>query len=312
MSVHGILNVRKAIGWSSFDVVAVVRRLSGVRRVGHAGTLDPAAEGVLPICLGQATRVIEYLVELPKTYRAGIRLGVSTDTFDGEGTVTATADASGVTGNRIEEALAAFRGQIEQVPPMYSALKHEGVPLYRYARAGQTVERKARPVMIHRLDMLDFEPPVVSVELECGRGAYVRTLADDLGRMLGCGAYLESLARTAMGPFSIEQAVDADSLRSTFQGQRWRELLYPLDAPLTHWLAAILGEENERRTRSGRTLDLSPVDSERVAGLAAGTLCRAYSLGGYLIAVLRYQGQSCLWQPAKVFAPPPDDSDALH
>ena len=310
MRTHGILNVHKPPKWSSFDVVSLVRRLSGVRRVGHAGTLDPAAEGVLPICLGQATRVVEYLVELPKIYRAAIRLGVSTDTFDGEGTVTATADPSRVSRSQVEEALASFRGEIEQVPPMYSALKHAGVPLYRYARAGQTVERKPRPVMIHRLDVLDFEPPVVTVEIECGRGAYVRTVAHDLGQSLGCGAYLETLVRTAMGPFSLERSVDIESLRAAFQGEAWRDLLHPLDTPLTDWLAAIVGEENERRTGSGRTLTLSPAKPERVARLAVGTLCRAYSLDGHLVALLRYQGQGSQWQPEKVFASPADAADS--
>lgn len=311
MRLHGILNVHKPREWSSFDVVALVRRLSGVRRVGHAGTLDPAAEGVLPICLGQATRVIEYLVELPKTYRAAIRLGVSTDTYDGEGTVTATADPGGLTRDQVEAELTSFRGEIEQVPPMYSALKHEGVPLYRYARAGQDVERKPRSVTIHRLDVLDFEPPVLTVELECGRGAYVRTLAHDLGQRLGCGGHLESLLRTALGPFSLEQSVDIERLRVAFQGKEWQELLRPLDAPLTHWLAAIVGEENERSTRNGRTLSLSPAEPERVASLPVGTLCRAYSLDGYLVAVLRYQGEGSRWRPEKVFATPADASDSV-
>jgi tRNA pseudouridine55 synthase len=309
MTVHGILNVYKPPGWSSFDVVSVVRRLSRVRRVGHAGTLDPAAEGVLPICLGQAARIIEYLVELPKTYRAAIRLGVCTDTFDGEGTITAEADPSHVSREQVEEALASFEGQIEQVPPMFSALKHAGVPLYRYARAGETIERKPRSVTIYRLQLLDFQPPLVSVELECGRGAYVRTLAHDLGQRLGCGAYLESLVRTAIGPFRREQSIDAESLRAAFQGEGWRELLYPLDMPLTHWPAAIVGEENERWTRSGRTLTLRPARPERVEALALGTLCRAYSLDGRLIALLRYGGQGNLWQPEKVFADPIDGSE---
>jgi tRNA pseudouridine55 synthase len=302
MMAEGIFNVDKPLGWSSFDVVALIRRLSGVRRVGHAGTLDPAAEGVLPVCLGQATRVAEYLVELPKTYRATIRLGKSTDTYDGEGTVTATADASGLGRREVEDALSSFQGEIEQVPPMYSALKHAGVPLYRYARAGKTIEREARTVKIHRIDLLNFESPVATVDLECGRGAYIRTLAHDLGEKLGCGAYLESLVRTAMGPFSLDRAVSIEELRAAFGDGGWQDLILPLDTPLTHWLAAIVGEENERHTRSGRTLDLRPTRPERTARLAPGTLCRAYSLDGYLIAVLRYLGQGGRWQPEKVFA----------
>jgi tRNA pseudouridine55 synthase len=143
---------------------------------------------------------------------------------------------------------------------------------------------------------------VATVELECGRGAYIRTLAHDLGERLGCGAYLESLVRTAMGPFSLDGSVSIEELRAAFGGGRWQDLILPLDMPLTHWLAAIVGEENERHTRSGRTLDLRPTLPERTDRLAPGTLCRAYSLDGYLIAVLRYLGQGDRWQPEKVFA----------
>src|SRR3990172_1298093 len=170
----GILNINKPRGMASFAVVSLVKRLTGVRRVGHAGTLDPIADGVLPICLGRATRVVEYLVDAPKTYHAVVRLGETTDTFDSEGTVVATADPSGVTQEDVERELSHFVGEIQQLPPMYSALKHEGQPLYRYARAGKTAPRELRTVTIYRLELRRFAPPVVELELACGRRAHLR------------------------------------------------------------------------------------------------------------------------------------------
>jgi len=308
VTVAGILNVNKPKGWSSFDVVALVRRLvretTGDRRcrVGHAGTLDPAAEGVLPVCLGQATRLVEYLVEEPKTYRAAIRLGVSTDTYDAWGTVTATADPSGVSRERAAEALREFVGEVWQVPPMYSAVKREGVPLYRYARAGQEVERQPRRVVIRRLELLDFEPPLLHIEVECGRGAYIRTLAYDLGERLGCGAHLDSLLRTRIGPFGLDEASDPDALRQAFRDDRWADLLHAPDAVLLQWPAAIIGERNERWSRMGRSLDLPLTSAAWRRRLAPGLGCRAYSLGGYLVAILRYEGDGRLWRPDKVFS----------
>ncbi len=301
MTADGILNVHKPRQWTSFDVVNLVRRHSGVRRVGHAGTLDPAAEGVLPVCLGQATRVIEYLMETPKGYRAGIRLGIVTDTYDAQGTVIRSGDYSSVTRAMVEELLPSFVGDIAQVPPMFSALKRDGVPLYQYARAGQTVEREPRPVHIYRLELLDFRPPTFTIDVECGRGTYVRTLAYDLGERLGCGAHLESLIRLHIGPFQMESAIDIDDLRESFRRDSWRDLLYPLDSVLLDYHAAILGERHQRWAGLGRTLDLSPLSQKRVESLAEGTPCRAYSLDGRLIALLRHQGNGTLWRPDKVF-----------
>lgn len=302
MTADGILNVCKPPHWSSFDVVSLVRRQSGVKRVGHAGTLDPAAEGVLLICLGRATRVVEYLMDAPKRYRARIRMGVATDTQDGEGTVIRRGDPSAVTREMVEEALASFSGEISQVPPMFSALKRDGVPLYRHARAGRTVERAPRRVRVYRLELVEFEPPSFTITVECGRGFYVRTLADDLGERLGCGAHLDELVRLGVGPFRLEASISIAALREALAGGGWRELLLPIDAVLLDWQAAILGDQNERHACLGRTLDLVPLEEARVASLSEGALCRAYSLDGRLIALLRYRGDGTLWQPAKVLA----------
>jgi tRNA pseudouridine55 synthase len=297
--VSGILNVNKPPGMTSFAVVSLVRKLTGVRRVGHAGTLDPIADGVLPICLGQATRVVEYIVGAPKAYRALIHLGAATDTYDIEGTVTATGDASAVSRQDVERELGRFAGDIPQLPPMYSALKHKGKPLYRYARAGKTVPREERLVTIYRLDLLRFEPPLVEVEMEVGRGAYVRTLAHDLGERLGCQAHLQGLTRLRSGPFTVETAVGLDQLREAAEAGNWEDLLYPADRVLESWHAAILGEEHSREALQGRLLSLAPLRPELLS-LEAKTPCRAYSDDGLFLAILRYQGAGN-WRPEKVF-----------
>ena len=197
--MDGILNINKPAGKTSFAVVAMVKRLTGEKHVGHAGTLDPMATGVLPVCLGQATRLVEYLMDTTKTYRAEIELGVSTDSYDREGAVTQKCDASAVTLAQIETALNSFRGVITQIPPMYSAVKHQGKPLYELARAGIDVERKARTAKIYSLEIRDWQNPFLTIEVNCGKGTYIRSLANDLGQALGCGATLSALERSRCG-----------------------------------------------------------------------------------------------------------------
>jgi len=182
---------------------------------------------------------------------------------------------------------------------MYSALKREGTPLYKHARAGREVEREARSVEVYQIELVEFAPPTVTLELECGRGFYVRSLAHDLGERLGCGAHLEHLVRTGVGPFGVESAVDIETLREAFDDGTWESLVSPTDSVLLGWHAAILGEENAGNIRFGRTLSLAPADETRVRSLAGGTPCRAYSLDGRLIALLRYGGDA-IWQPVKV------------
>jgi tRNA pseudouridine55 synthase len=297
----GILNINKPRGMTSFAVVKLVRKLTGVRRVGHAGTLDPIADGVLPICLGQATRIVEYLVGAPKTYYATLRLGAATDTYDTEGAVTATGDWSAVTEQHVEEALLGFIGAIQQFPPMYSALKFEGQPLYRYARAGKTVPREARTVNVYRLELRRFAPPLIELYMEVGRGAYVRSLAQDLGERLGCYAHLEHLTRLRTGPFEIERALELESFRAAAELGRWEELLQPVDFVLESWHAALLAEEHSRAVRQGRVVELAPASRE-AATLPPDTPCRAYSTAGDFLAVLKYVGAG-LWKPDKVFLP---------
>jgi tRNA pseudouridine55 synthase len=296
----GILNINKPRGVTSFSVVSLVRRLTSVRRVGHAGTLDPIADGVLPVCLGHATRVVDELVNAPKAYRAVIRLGAATDTFDSEGAVTATGDPSAVTEEQVKAALGNFTGRIQQLPPMYSALKHAGKPLYRYARAGKTVEREERTVAVYRLDLLRFEPPLLEIEADVGRGAYIRTLAHDLGQELGCYGHLEGLTRLRSGPFVIEDAIELERFRAAAEHGSWEELLNSPDRVLESWGAAFLDETHSRETAQGRLLVLEPVRPELLA-LELDTPCRAYSDSGEFLAILRYRGAG-RWHPERVFA----------
>ena len=296
----GILNINKPRGMASFGVVRVVRRLTGIRKVGHAGTLDPIADGVLPICIGSATRMVEHIVSAPKAYRATIRLGEATDSYDSEGKVTAVGDPGGVTRDELEKVLQTSIGDIQQQPPMFSALKHKGQPLYKYARAGKTVHRDHRTVSIYSLKLLDFEVPLVEIELEVGRGAYVRTLAHDLGELLGCHAHLQSLTRTRSGPFSVANACTLEQLEEAATAGDWERLLHAPDSVLESWHAALLGEEHTRDVRIGRMLVLEPVRPE-LNQLDVETPCRAYSHEGEFLAILRYRGAG-RWHPERVFA----------
>lgn len=293
MSIDGILNINKPMGKTSFEVVAFVRRLSGERRVGHGGTLDPQATGVLPVGLGRGTRVAEFLAQERKVYQAQVELGTATDSYDVSGKVTWRGDVSTVTKEQVEAALASFRGLIEQIPPLYSALKYQGQPLYRLARAGIEVPpRPARKVNIFRLELLDFELPLLTLEVTCGKGTYIRSLAHDLGQALGCGAHLKTLVRLKSGPFHLREAVSLPQLEDAFRHHYWQQLLYPLDVVLLRLMAIIVAEEKERAIVNGRPLLLPGGD--------AGELCRAYSRDGRLIALLRFDGT--LWQAKKVLA----------
>lgn len=295
--MDGILNIDKPWGKTSFSVVALVKRLSKERRVGHAGTLDPTATGVLPVCLGQGTRIIEFLVGATKTYQAQIELGVTTDTYDASGKITRKGDPSGISQEQLESALASFRGLTQQTPPMYSAVKHKGQRLYELARAGITVERKSRPTRIYNLEITDWQSPVVTVKVECGKGTYIRSLAHDLGGLLGCGAHVKELIRLSYGPFNIEEAVSLLQLEDAFHSHNWQHLVYPIDAVLHHWSAVVVGDEQERIIKNGGCVvmekNLVEADGEK--------RCRAYSQDGSFLAVLCFDAERGHWQPEKVF-----------
>ncbi len=295
--MDGILNIDKPAGKTSYGVVARIKRLSGERRVGHAGTLDPDATGVLPVCIGKGTRIVEYLSGASKTYRAGIELGAATDTYDASGKIMQRRDPSGIDRAKLESVLNLFRGSIHQTPPMYSALKHRGQPLYKLARAGISIERKSRLVTIHRLEIIDWQPPVFTLEIECSKGTYIRSLAHDLGQVLDCGAFLKSLVRTRYGPFDIKEAVSLSQLESAFSERRWERFLYPIDYVLQDLRAVVIDEATEKAMSQGNPLALEHVTHDNTVEI----LCRAYAPDGRFLGILRYVPENKVWQPEKVF-----------
>jgi tRNA pseudouridine55 synthase len=250
----GILNVNKPGGPSSFAVVRTLRRLPGVLRAGHGGTLDPAADGVLPILINAATRLADFVHEWPKTYLATITFGYTSDTGDREGTISASGDPNTISRERIEAALPAFTGHIEQVPPMFSALKQGGEALYRKARRGEAVDRPARKVEIFSIRVLDYDSvaAVGRLEIRSGRGMYVRSLAHDLGAALGCGAYLSGLTRSAIGPLALADAIPVATLAAA--GEGWTHWLLPMDLPLRDWPAVSLDAAGAAAVRRGQAV----------------------------------------------------------
>lgn len=250
----GILNVNKPIGPSSFAVVRTLRRLSGVVKAGHGGTLDPAADGVLPILINGATRLADFVHKWPKTYIATVTFGFTSDTGDREGTITPSGDATAISRDRIETELPSFTGRIEQVPPLYSALKQGGEPFYKKARRGEAVERRARQVEIFSIRLVDYDPAAAAARLEVssGRGMYVRSLAHDLGVALGCGAYLSGLTRSAVGPLTLADAIPPATLAAA--GEGWTGWLLPMDLPLRDWPAMALDAAAAQAIRRGQAV----------------------------------------------------------
>lgn len=276
--MNGLLIIDKPAGLTSHDVVRALRRSLRMRRIGHAGTLDPLATGVLPVAVGESTRLVQFLMEKDKTYRATLELGTMTDTQDVEGKVLERRPLNGLDWERIETVAGRFVGEIEQIPPMYSAVKKDGVPLHRLARRGIEVERQTRPVRIFRLEILAVELPRVILEVDCSKGTYVRTLCHDLGLALGCGAHLTALRRLRSGSFTLERCLSLEEVE-----RRCRE---GLDLPLTTPEAALgdlpaleVSPEAAARLRHGipPALDavarvFSGLEGEKVALLDHGTL----------------------------------------
>ncbi len=299
----GFLAIDKPVGWSSHDVVDAARRWLGTRRVGHLGTLDPLATGVLPLAIRDATKLIPFVDQHEKVYAGTIRLGATTDTFDGEGRVTRTHDGALPDEAAVRAALATFAGEIEQIPPMFSSVKKDGVPLYRLARKGEEVEREPRKITIHRIEMTRFEPPDVGVEVACSPGTYVRVLAADLGEKLGCGAHLAGLRRTLNGPFAIADCLtpeQCDALAA--QGGLEARILPPAKVlPLPQ--IALTGIQ-ARRIANGGALPASEARGpyERGPQPVPGAKFAALGPGGELLAVMELRPDR-KFHPLRVFPP---------
>lgn len=291
MTDFGLLLVDKPVGPTSHHIVHRVRLGSGVRKVGHAGTLDPRASGLLVLCLGPATRLSEYLSTTSKRYEAVVRFGVSTRTYDSDGEIVSRSSDI-PTRAQIEAALPAFTGEIRQAPPPFSALKVSGQRAYDLARAGKDVDLEPRQITIHTLHLQDYQPPDLSLEVECSAGTYIRSLAHDLGARLGCGGYLAALRRTKAGPFSLEQAISTEQLERAFQGGTWRDHLRPASEALPGIAHVSLTLEQVDRVKRGHRIPAGPGSSGMACGLDPD---------GRLVAVLRAVEGQLEWQPHKVF-----------
>jgi tRNA pseudouridine55 synthase len=296
--VDGLLVVNKPRGITSHDVVARVRHIAGQKRVGHAGTLDPLATGVLVVCLGQATRVAEYASGSDKSYCAEIVLGVATDTYDADGRVT-TRSGVHASAQEIESTLAGFLGPIQQAPPAYSAIKQGGEPLYKAARAGLEVTTPERSVRIDAIRVVAYEAPVLVLQVDCGKGTYIRSLAHDLGQRLGCGAHLSALMRLRSGRFHLEDAITLEDLALAVELGYLDRFLYAADETVLDQPAVILGPERALNIRQGKGLALTPAPS----GSATPEICRAYGLDGEFLALGHLDRRAGWWQPHKVFKP---------
>ena len=294
--MDGILNINKATGMTSHDVVARIRKILRQKRVGHAGTLDPAASGVLPICIGQGTRVAEYLSESGKAYHAEIVFGAVTDTYDSEGSILRTASTAGLSLPRIEAALVSFLGSQMQMPPRYSAIKLQGQPAYKRVRAGEEITLAPRPIKVTRLEILSWASPHLSLAIECSKGTYIRSLAYDLGEQVGCGAYLGALMRTRSGPFLLAESITLEQLAEAVDTSTIQQYLFPPDRVLQDYPALILDEATAERVLHGNSFHY---DLEE--GAAIPELARVYDQDGHFVAIAVWDADMGMWQPKKVF-----------
>ena len=298
----GFLVVDKPVGWTSHDVVDAARRWLGTRRVGHLGTLDPLATGVLPLAIREATKLVPFVGPGEKIYVGTIRLGVCTETYDGEGRVTREHDGALPEEETVRRALAHFVGEIEQVPPMYSSVKRNGVPLYRLARRGEEVERAARRVSIHEIRMHHYAPPEIGMEVICSPGTYVRTLAHDLGEQLGCGAHLSGLRRTRSHPFDLAQARSPEQCEALAASGALEAALVAPDAVLGLPRVRLTAIQT-RRVANGGDLPVAEARGELEQGPLPkpGDRVSALSQDGSIVAVMELRADRRL-HPLRVIA----------
>jgi tRNA pseudouridine55 synthase len=290
--VSGVLVIDKPVGMTSHDVVQIVRKGTGIRRAGHTGTLDPRASGVLVVLIGPAVRLSEYISASDKRYQATIRLGATTETYDAEGPIIQTSVKVDVTEAEFEDALQSFIGEIEQVPPPYSAVKVKGRKAYEMSRKGEKVDLEPRQINVYSLELLEWAPPEAVVDVFCSSGTYVRSLAHDLGQKLGCGAHLVGLRRTKSGRFTLRDSVPLRRLREAFTSGEWYRYLIPAADALADWPMIELDPDQVELVRHGHRV----AAEEGAKGWARGV-----SMQGDLVALMEYDPESNEWQPRKVF-----------
>lgn len=290
--VSGVLVADKPVGLTSHDVVQIIRRGTGIRRAGHTGTLDPRASGVLVILVGPAVRLSEYVSASDKRYQATIRLGSSTDTYDSEGMITNSSPVGDISEEQFDEILQQFVGEMEQVPPPYSAIKVKGRKAYEMAREGEEVDLEPRIINVYSLEVLEWAPPEAVIDVYCSSGTYVRSLANDLGRALGTGAHLVGLRRTKSGRFTLRDAVPLRRLQEAFDAGNWYKYLIPAAEALADWPMIELDADQMELVRHGHRVPADPGQK----GWARGV-----SQQGDLVALMEVDEESTEWQPRKVF-----------
>ena len=298
--IHGIINVYKEKGYTSHDVVAKLRGIAGQKKIGHTGTLDPDAEGVLPVCLGKATKVCELLTDKDKTYRAVLFLGQTTDTQDASGTVLETSDVSNLNEAQVTEAVQSFVGEYAQIPPMYSALKVGGKKLYELAREGKTVERKARNVMIHSIKILRVELPRVEMEVSCSKGTYIRTLCHDIGEKLGVGGCMESLLRVQVGRFVLADSLRLSEIQKAKEDGNLEKILQPIDSVFEQYRAVRIRPDQKKRLQNGNSFR----KPDRLQNYDDQEMVRVYDSNGHFAAVYRYVEKDHEFRIVKMFLQP--------
>lgn len=303
--MDGILAVWKPEGWTSHDVVAKVRRILKMKRIGHAGTLDPMVTGVLPLCLGRATRVVEYVQERPKAYEAVLQLGIATDTEDITGSVIEQQSSVDVTESAVREALRRFEGEIEQIPPMYSAVKIDGKRLYELAREGKTVERKSRLVTIHKIELIDaqleLEHPKISFSVVCSKGTYIRTLCVDIGKALGVPATMAHLTRTMSGGITKESCLTLEQIEQMQQSGTLSEHLIAADEAITHLERAEVPVSIGKLALQGQKVGLNHAGMSAL-DCEAGKLIRLYNDVNSFLGIFQIDTETAVFKPVKVFS----------
>lgn len=307
--INGILNVYKEKGYTSHDVVAKLRGILGQRKIGHTGTLDPDAEGVLPVCLGRATKVCDLLTDRDKTYVADLLLGVSTDTQDITGTVIQEKSTAGLTENRVFKCIENYIGEYDQIPPMYSALKIGGKKLCDLAREGKTVERKSRRVLIKDITVLECRLPGVRMQVECSKGTYIRTLCHDIGQDLGTGGCMEHLLRTRAGAFRIEDSLRLDEIRRFTEEGRLSEILIPVDHVFSEYEALVVNSRYSALLYNGNPFRADALQEK--CSPSDGARYRIYDEERRFAAIYTYRAEENKFRPEKMFLDP-DEWNQSH
>jgi len=296
--LNGIIVIRKEAGFTSHDVVAKMRGICRQKKIGHTGTLDPQATGVLPVCLGSGTKLCDMLTDKDKEYVAELLLGVETDTQDTTGAVLCECPVE-VSDEAVREAVMSFQGEYHQIPPMYSALKVDGKKLYELARAGKEVERKAREVWIHEIEILEINLPVVKMRVACSKGTYIRTLCADIGTKLGCGGTMKSLQRTRVGGFTLEKAVTLSQLENLRDENRLEEILYPVDSAFKECPKLHVRQEFCRLIDNGNSFYPNQTKEKQIYG--AGEWVAVYREDGSFVGVYAFDAARKWYKPVKMF-----------